>query len=279
MFSPSTPTPPSSPLAHRRTLVNPNVHYPLSPPSSASTSPCTSHRMFLPKGATFHVSSSPPTEDAPLLSIPHLARRSPTCSQSSLVSLLFDKEDLAVRSIENFERTFSGARGNSRRHRQRAADRLTDTRSDQGLGLSVGTPTDKDLTRVFDRALDLDSGLGSSIQSDRAKATRPLVRLDAVGDDGLAAADLIQGWLKRCELMGLDFVDTQTAGAVNLSSETRQHGSYQSPPLPSFDRSLLWSQTCCEDHVWARSSPTISWDPFFKRIASSSCIHSSLPST
>lgn len=75
----STPSfsPPSSPLAHRRTPVKPDVRYPPSPPASAASSPCGPRKMSLVKGSTFHVSSSPPTEDCPVLSVPHLPKRSP----------------------------------------------------------------------------------------------------------------------------------------------------------------------------------------------------------
>ena len=186
--------------------------------------------MTLSKGATFHVPSSPPTEDSPSLSIRHLARRSPTCSQSSLIGLLFEKEDGAARSIQDFERTFSGARG-----KQRACRRSTDEssgrrrdyfpacpHSDEGLGSSVSTPTDKDLTRVFERALDLDSGLGSSIASESAKEARIRVEGDTSEEDGLSVEDLIQGWIARCLLMSFGAIDTHIAGTVNKASKPRQ---------------------------------------------------------
>lgn len=166
-----------------------------------------------------------------MLSIRHLARRSPTCSQSSLISLLFEKEDGATRSIKDFERTFSGARGRQRAHRRgsdefsvsRGAHISTGLPSDEGFGSSVSTPTDKDLTRAFERALDLDSGLGSSIQSESAKGTRVQLGVDVSEEDGLAVADLIQGWIARCILMDFGAIDTQVAGVVSKASKTRQH--------------------------------------------------------
>jgi hypothetical protein len=186
--------------------------------------------MSLSKGATFHVPSSPPTEDSPVLSIPHLARRSPTCSQASLISLLLEKEDGAARSIQDFEHTFSGARGKQRRQR-RGIDELDGRRgayspaclpSDEGFGSSSSTPSDKDLTRVFERALDLDSGLGSSIRSDGAKETGVRVGGETSEEDSLSVADLIQGWIARCMLMNSGAIDTQVAGVVNQVPKTRQ---------------------------------------------------------
>lgn len=165
-----------------------------------------------------------------MLSIRHLGRRSPTCSQASLISLLFEKEDGAARSIQDFERTFSGARGRRRAHR-RGSDDFNDRRvehistslcSDEALGSSICTPTDKDLTRAFERALDLDSGLGSSIQSDSAKEVRVNIGGDTSEEDGLSVGDLIQGWIARCVLMNSGSIDTQIAGAVSKASKTRQ---------------------------------------------------------
>ncbi len=186
--------------------------------------------MSLLKGATFHVPSSPPTEDSPVLSIRHLARRSPTCSQSSLISLLFEKEDGAARSIQDFERTFSGARGKQRAYRRgtdefsgrRAAYILSSLPSDEGFRSSASTPTDKDLTRAFERAFDVDSGLGSSIKSGSAKETRVGVGGDTSEEDGLPVEDLIQGWIARCVLMNSGAIDTQVAGVVNKAPKTRQ---------------------------------------------------------
>jgi hypothetical protein len=186
--------------------------------------------MSLSKGATFHVPSSPPTEESPVLSIHHLPRRSPTCSQSSLISLLFEKEDGAARSIQDFERTFSGARGKQRAHR-RGTDEVTGrcaaylpsgSPSDEGFGSSVSTPTDKDLTRVFERALDLDSGLGSSIRSESAKETPVRAGGETSEEDGLPVKDLIQGWIARCIFMYAGPVDAQNAGVVNKAPSIRQ---------------------------------------------------------
>jgi len=129
--------------------------------------------MSLSKGATFHYSSSRPTKDDPVLSIPHLARRSPTCSQSTLTSWLSEKEDVA-QSIADFEHTFSGARGKKASTRRRSAQnfeqlsvRRVSLPSDEGLGSSISPASDKGLSKSFERALDLlsnkDSALGTSI--------------------------------------------------------------------------------------------------------------------
>ncbi|RMZ88389.1 hypothetical protein DV736_g4380, partial [Chaetothyriales sp. CBS 134916] len=181
--------PPLSPLAHRRSKR-------LIISSSLSSSPeCMPRKMSLSKGATFHLSSSPSNDD-PVLSIPHLPRRSPTASQSMLASWLSDKKDIA-QSLADFEQTFSGARGKRRStHRQSAQDFEQQLRvhraslpRDEALGSSIGSPaSDKGLSQTFERALDLvsdkDSGLGSSLPEDEE-----------------AVRGLVQGWLARCLLM------------------------------------------------------------------------------
>jgi hypothetical protein len=193
--------------------------------------------MSLAKCATFHVPSSPPTEDSPVLSIQHLARRSPTCSRSSLISLLFEKEDGAARSIQDFEQTFSGARGKQLAHRRgtdefvgrREAYRRVSLASDEGLGSSISSPTEKDLTGAFERALDLDSAIGSSITSETGRSARIGVQGNTSEDDGLRVQDLIQGWTARSMLMDFDVIDTRVAGVVNKAPRTRQRGLASEP--------------------------------------------------
>lgn len=90
--------------------------------------------------------------------------------------------------------------------------------------------------RVFNRALDLDSGLGSSVQSDRIKDARREVGPTTIEDDSLAVADLIQGWLTRCISMELDAIDTQIADTVN-TSETG-HSSSASDVQSAIVRSI-----------------------------------------
>ncbi|RMZ84227.1 hypothetical protein DV738_g848, partial [Chaetothyriales sp. CBS 135597] len=172
--------PPVSTLAHRRSkrlTVSPSL---------ASSSDCIPYNLSIPKGATFHHSSSF-ADDDPVLSIPHLPRRSPTASQSLLASWLSDKKDIA-QSLADFEETFSGARGKRlSSHRQSAhhfEQQLHVYRAslptDEALGSSVGSPrSDKGLSQTFERALnflsDKDSGLGSSLP-DEEEIVRDLVR-------------------------------------------------------------------------------------------------------
>ncbi|ETN44347.1 uncharacterized protein HMPREF1541_10527 [Cyphellophora europaea CBS 101466] len=154
--------------------------------------------MSLHKGNTFHYSSSPPKDDDPILSIHHLARRSPTCSQSMLASWLSDKTDV-TESLRDFEETFSGARGRRSSNRRRSIkdfeDRVKVRRgsvsSDEGLGGSVvSASSDKSLSQKFERALDLlerDSALGSSI-GDRSSVSGG----HASEEDGSSTKNLIQ---------------------------------------------------------------------------------------
>ena len=208
--------------------------------------------MSLSKGATFHVPSSPPIEDDPVLSVPHLAHRSPTCSSSSLVSLLFDKEGVAAQSIKDFESTFSGARGrrlgSHRRHRRTTSDltkrlqqySITSTPTDEGLGTSVSGGSEKNLASSFDRVLELhsDSGLGTSIGNESTKE-EPVISVNttvienASEDDGLSVKDLFQGWRARCALMSSDAIDTLSAGAdlrLSVPRQTRQRGTPAQEP-------------------------------------------------
>jgi hypothetical protein len=184
--------PPPSPLSHRRShrLVKPSLDLPS----------CLSPKMSLQKGNTFHASSSLPTDDDPILSIHHLSRRSPTCSQSMLASWLSDKTDV-TQSLRDFDETFSGARGRRSSTRRRSNDQQVKVRrgsisSDEGIGGSVvSSASDKSLSRKFERALDLlekDSGLGSSV-GDRTSVSAE--------EEGSSAKDLVQGWLVRCLLM------------------------------------------------------------------------------
>ncbi|KIW22866.1 uncharacterized protein PV07_11119 [Cladophialophora immunda] len=235
MASSTTMPPPPTPFAHRRTprLITKGLS--ASSPTSTESSACILHKMSLSKGATFHYSSSPATEDDPVLSIPHLTRRSPTCSQSTLTSWLSEKEDVA-QSIADFEHTFSGARGRKTSSRRRSTPpldqqvwvRRVTLPSDEGLGSSISPASDKGLAKSFERALDLlsnkDSGLGTSISDSAEKAVGT-----AAEDDGLAQA--IQGWIARCMLMCDDSVNQPPAVADSpdaTTRRTRQRGSLPS---------------------------------------------------
>lgn len=172
----SASMPPPAPLSHRRsTRLVSKPGLTLCPP-----------KMSLTKGATFHQSSSLPSEEDPVLSIHHLARRSPTCSKALLATWLSDQTNVA-QSIADFEQTFSGARGTRRRSTTTTKPATRAGRSvvsDEGLGTSV--TSDRSLSRKFERALDLldkDSAMGTSIS------------------DKSSVGQAVQGWLIRCVLM------------------------------------------------------------------------------
>jgi len=175
-----------------------------------------------------------------VLSIRHLARRSPTCSRSALQSLISDKEDFALKSIQAFEHTFSGARGKrlsthrlSGSEQQLVAYRAVSSPLDEALGSSISPSSEKGLARSFDRILDLvsdkDSGLGSSIDDHVSMKESDNTLRRTSEDDGLVQ-DLIQGWLARCVLMRKDNNNELNAGADHPDSppvHTRLRGGRQ----------------------------------------------------
>lgn len=225
--------PPPTPFAHRRSHRLITTHLPLSPPASPESSACVLSKMSLSKAATFHQPSSPATADDPVLSIPHLTRRSPTCSSAVLTSWLSEKEDVA-QSIIDFEQTFSGARGRKLSSRRRSIKGLeqppqifrVSLPSDEGLGSSISPASDKGLAKTFERALDLlsnkDSGLGTSISDSVEKVVG-----NTSEEDGLVK-DLIQGWIARCVLMCENVVNHSPTEADQLDAtprRLRQRGS------------------------------------------------------
>ncbi|KAK5197014.1 hypothetical protein LTR72_000241 [Exophiala xenobiotica] len=229
--------PPPPPFALRRTRRLITNNPPPSPPASPESSACVLRKMSLSKGATFHCSSSPSTEDDPVLSIPHLTRRAPTYSQSMLTSWLFEQEDVA-QSIADFEHAFSGARGKRTAGRRRSAqnfeqqlkvwDRRAAVPSDEGLGSSISPASDKGLAQSSERLLDswsnADSALGSSIKSD---SLGRVVVGNTYEEDGLAQ-DLIQGWIARCVVMCEDVVNptvTEADSSEPTSRRLRQRAS------------------------------------------------------
>ncbi|KAK5071904.1 hypothetical protein LTR51_006388 [Lithohypha guttulata] len=154
--------PPPS-LAHRR-------------PKSASCS----RKMQLPKAATFQQPSSPSAADDPVLSVPHLSKRTTTYTRSSFASWLYSGREAAADALADFEQTFSGARGTRPATRRRSARDREDSLLakaqhrpsspvDSGIGSSIGSPSEKNLSNSLEKALDLvsnkDSALGESVSA------------------------------------------------------------------------------------------------------------------
>lgn len=222
--------PPPSPLAHRR-----------SKPSSfhLDTPSCGPRKMSLSKAETFHQPSSPATEDDPVFSIAHLQKRSTTYSRSSFASWLFNGRETAADAIADFEATFSGARGSRPATRRRSARDFEDSLLakaqrisspvDSGIGSSIGSPSEKNLSSTLEKALDLtsnkDSALGDSLS-------------------GSVAENLVQGWLRRCVYIcasgvNTSLTDTNSAKASSTRSQKTSRSSLPAPltiiryPLPS----------------------------------------------
>lgn len=210
--------------------------------------------MSLSKGATFHISSSLPAEDDPVLSIRHLARRSPTGSHTTLLSLISEDQNTALKSIQDFEQTFSGARGKRQTaHRRSTVSQLQirppTSPSDEGLGSSISPSSEKGLAVTFDRILDLvdkDSGLGSSVHPSE--------------EDGLVK-DLIQGWLARSLMMYLNDVDhnlTDTDHPDSTAPRTRlRRGQGSQAPLTT-NVSAVTQSIAPQSHTHPRPQPRLS---------------------
>lgn len=165
--------------------------------------------MSLSKAETFHSPSSTPGEDDPVLSVAHLSKRSTTYSRSSFASWLYNSREAASDVIADFEQTFSGARGPRPATRRRSARDLEDallskaslrpsSPVDSGIGSSIGSPSEKNLSRTLSKALDLtsnkDSAIGDSLTGSVA----------GVG----VTENIIQGWLDRCLLICSSSSDT-----------------------------------------------------------------------
>lgn len=147
--------PPPSSFSRRRTRVN---HFPLSPPSSPETSPCGPRKMSLSKATTFHIPPSPPSDYDPVLSIPHLPRRSPTAPKK-LLALMLGKDEGVEDSIARFEKRFTG--NHSRWSDKGLNDRGSRIRS------ARESPLDLDGLKTVQETHEhlSDSGLGTSISS------------------------------------------------------------------------------------------------------------------
>ncbi|KAJ9654970.1 hypothetical protein H2198_006084 [Neophaeococcomyces mojaviensis] len=194
--------------------------------------------MSLSKAETFHQPSSPASEDDPVFSVAYLQKRSTTYTRSSFASWLY-KEREAADAIAHFEATFSGARGTRPATRRRSAQDFEDSLLakaqrasspvDSGIGSSIGSPSEKNLSRTLEKALDLtsnkDSALGDSVSSS-------------------VAENLVQGWLSRCVSIcssgiNTSFTDTNSTKAPSTRSQKSSRSSHPAPltiiryPVPS----------------------------------------------
>ena len=191
---------------------------------------------------------------------------------------MFDKEGVAARSIEDFELTFSGARGKQLISRRRGgsddfARRLRTYKSisspsDEGLGSSISGTSETGLAKSFDRALDLvsDSALGTSIGDGSIKEEELAVHNTALPniateDDSLFAEDLIQGWLARRALMNSSVIDSPTAGItlrVPVPRQTRQRGIQTRNPTTSASRSAVTQSISPQTNIPFSRQPCLS---------------------
>ena len=191
------------------------------------------------------------------------------------MSLMFDKEDVAAKFIQDFEQTFSGARGKQLYSHRRGFDdigpRLGPSRtnslpSDEGLGSSISGYSDNGLSKSFGTALDLgsDSALGTSVSAGSIKEepsspnTRVLV--DNFEDDGLAVKDLILGWLARCVLMNSSNIDslcTDSEAPISASRLLRQRGTPANTTAISLKHSAV-TQSISPQPKSSRREPRLS---------------------
>lgn len=143
------------------------------------------------------------------------------------MSLISDKRVVAAQSIQDFEHTFSGARGKrSSTHRRLSGDfdrqlrqyKRAASPADEGLGSSISASSEKELARTLSRALSFqDSALGSSVKSEGVAV-----------EDNVSTQDLIQGWLARCvqsEAIGINTYSEQTNNSGLEPSRNRQPGN------------------------------------------------------
>ena len=142
-----------------------------------------------------------------------------------LASWLSDKKDVAE-SLADFEHTFSGARGKRLSTRRRSAQEFEQQvrkvhrdslSSDEGLGTSIGSPSDKSLSQKFERALDLLSDRDSGYASAGVK------ELGHTSEDDDLPRDLIQGWLVRCLLMCSVNIDSLFTDSTSLPAQPRNN--------------------------------------------------------
>ena len=149
------------------------------------------------------------------------------------MSLISDKRDVAAQSIQDFEHTFSGARGKrSSTHRRFSSDFDRQIRQykraaspvDSAIGSSISPSSEKELARTLSRALSFqDSALGSSVKSEGI----------ATAADNVSVQDLIQGWLARCvqlEGVGINTFSENTNDSGLEPPRTRQQGNRSHKP-------------------------------------------------
>jgi hypothetical protein len=192
------------------------------------------------------------------------------------MSLMFDKEDVAAKFIEDFEQTFSGARGKQLSGHRRGFDdfgqRLRPHRtyslpSDEGLGSSISGTSDSGLVKSFGTSLDLDkdSAIGASVDEGSTKEglSSPNTRVvvdNTFEDDCLSVKDLILGWLARCVLMNSRNIDTHSADpeAPNSTSRLpRQRGTQTNTSTISFQHSAV-TQSISPHHNPSSQEPRLS---------------------
>jgi len=188
---------------------------------------------------------------------------------------MFDKEDVAAKFIQDFEQTFSGARGKQLYSHRRGLDdigpRLGPSRtislpSDEGLGSSISGYSDSGLSKSFGTALDLgsDSALGTSVGEGSIKeelsSPNARVLVDNFEDDGLAVKDLILGWLARCVLMNssnINSLSTDSEAPVSTSRPLRQRGTPANTTAISLKHSAV-TQSISPQPKSSRREPRLS---------------------
>jgi hypothetical protein len=191
------------------------------------------------------------------------------------MSLMFDKEDTA-KLIEDFEQTFSGARGKQLTGHRRGFDDLGQRRrpyrtnsllSDEGIGSSISGSSDSGLTKSFGTSLDLDkdSALGTSvgegsIKEGQAFSDTTVVVDNTLEDDSLLVKDLILGWLARCVLMNSSNIDphcTDSEAPKSASRLPRHRGPQTTTSTISLERSAV-TQSISPHHNTSSREPRLS---------------------
>ncbi|PGH09676.1 hypothetical protein AJ79_05642 [Helicocarpus griseus UAMH5409] len=160
-----------------------------SPPSSDQSDPTCRrstphHSVKLRKGATFHSPTTPPSEGAdPILNIPSLPRRSPTCPRLLEDAIAAGENRMAV-FLDKFDRNLSGLGGDSSKPSLRDDDPLPVPRGILDAHIIHADPMDTDADSKIskhtrDSAMESphrhasDSGLGTSISGSMSAPINP----------------------------------------------------------------------------------------------------------